>query len=284
MRRLALLVTSVVLLGLVGIVIAGFYLAAPAPRPVGTPPEDLGVESVTILQPHGPTISAWFVQGQAHQGGVLLLHGIRSNRRQMIPRARFLHQAGYSVLVIDLQAHGETPGDHIGFGHPESRDVHNAVDYLRSRLPDQPIGVLGVSLGGAAALLGERPVAADAVVLESVYSSIEQAVVNRLMIKFGAFGRYLAPLLLWQLQPRLDIRPEQLRPLSAIANLSSPVLIVAGSEDRRTRLSETEQLYANAPGQKSLWVVDGASHEDLYRYAPGDYRRKILRFFQRNLR
>jgi predicted alpha/beta hydrolase len=96
-----------------------------------------------------------------------------------------------------MQGHGETTGKYITFGYRESRDVHAALSYLKSRLPGKPIGVIGVSLGGAATLLGKEPIQTDAVILEAVYSSIERAIENRLAIRLGEFGRFLAPLLLW---------------------------------------------------------------------------------------
>ena len=48
----------------------------------------------------------------------------------MIDRGRFLRRAGYSVLLIDFQATGETKGDHITFGWKESQDVLAAMNFF----------------------------------------------------------------------------------------------------------------------------------------------------------
>jgi alpha/beta superfamily hydrolase len=53
----------------------------------------------------------------------------------MVDRALFLRDAGYSVLLIDFQATGESPGDVITFGWRERLDVLAAVDFLRRALP-----------------------------------------------------------------------------------------------------------------------------------------------------
>jgi len=267
----------------------GSRLAGPNPAIVGTRPaltgtQQLDTQMLRIARPDGPTVAGWFVPGTLADGAVLLLHGIRADRRQMLGRAHFLHAAGYSVLLIDLQAHGETPGEHIGFGLPESGDVRTALAWLRKQLPGQPIGIIGVSLGGAAAILGEPAADADALVLESVYSSIEHAVENRLAIRLGPAGRYLAPLLLWQIEARLGISPAQLQPLQAITRLHSPLLLIAGSEDRHTVAAESRALFAQAPSPKALWMVDGAAHQDLHRYAPQRYQTTVLAFLQRYLR
>ena len=258
-------------------------LAEPRMRDVSSPPKGLPLSALRIARPDGGSVAAWFAPGNPHQGGVLLVHGIRADRRQMLARARFLLEAGYAVLLIDLQAHGETPGEHITFGFRESVDVHAAADYLRTRIGGRPIGVIGVSMGGAASLLGESPVDADAVVIEGVYSSIEQAASNRLAIRFGEVSRWLAPLLVWQVEPRIGVHPDDLAPSKAIRRLDAPVMIIAGTEDRRTRVDESKGLYLRANSPKRLWLIHGARHEDFHRHSTAEYERRVLGFFDKYL-
>jgi pimeloyl-ACP methyl ester carboxylesterase len=201
----------------------------------------------------------------------------------MISRAEFLNSAGYSVLLIDMQAHGETPGEFITFGYRESLDAHAALDYLKKRVSSQKVGVIGVSLGGAAALLGKSPIDADAVVLEAVYSSIEKAIQNRLAIRLGELGRMVSPVFEWQIEPRLDVSPESLRPIAAIGNLRSPVLIIAGEYDQHTLSEESKSLFRAASQPKELWLIEGARHQDFHRYTPSAYEQRILAFFRRYL-
>ena len=283
MRALLFLVIIFAVAGSAALFAIGGALAEPKMRTVKGPPDDLPLKTLRIPKADSNSVAAWFAEGDVHQGGVVLVHGIGSDRRQMLDRARFLFKAGYSVLLIDLQAHGETQGEQITFGYRESFDVKAAIDYLNVRLGGRPIGVIGASLGGAAALLGESPVDADAVVLEGVYSSIEQAVGNRIAIRFGEIGHWLAPLLVWQVEPRLGIHPEKLAPIAAIHRLGAPVMVIAGTEDRRTRLDESKSLYLRAKSPKRLWLINGARHEDFHQHSPADYERQVLDFFDRHL-
>lgn len=114
----------------------------------------------------------------------------------MLSRMRLLNAAGYSVLAIDLAAPGESAAARITFGANESRGVAAAVTYLRQACPGERIGIVGVSLGAASFVLARPRPVVDAVVLESMYPTIEDAIANRLAIRLGPVGRHLAPLLL----------------------------------------------------------------------------------------
>ncbi|MCP4285755.1 MAG: alpha/beta hydrolase [Gammaproteobacteria bacterium] len=282
-RNFLYAVFAILIIGLGGVLLVGGSLADPQVGLVGVPPKGFQFESLEIERADGKKVAGWFVAGEIGKPGVLLLHSVRSNRKEMIGRAKFLVEAGYSALLIDMQAHGETPGENITFGFRESFDVRAAVNYLQRRVEPQKVGVIGVSLGGAAALLGESPVQADAVILEAVYSSIERAVENRISIRLGNVSKYLAPLLTWQIEPRLGISLEELSPLRAIGNLKAPVMIVAGIDDRHTKSEESRQLFEEACEPKQLWLIDGAKHENLHSYAGKEYEKRVLLFFRKHL-
>lgn len=163
----------------------------------------------------------------------------------MLDRARFLHAAGYSTLLIDLQATGESKGEAITFGWRERHDVLAAVAFTRKRAPNAKVAIIGSSLGGAATLLAEPDV--DAIVLEAVYPSIDRAVQNRIAIRTGnTMAQLASPLLLWQLKPRLGVSADALRPIDHIGNLRCPLLVISGANDEHTTAADTRALFAAA--------------------------------------
>jgi fermentation-respiration switch protein FrsA (DUF1100 family) len=216
---------------------------------------------------------------------VLLLHGVGANRRVMLERAGFLHAAGYTVLLPDFQAHGESPGRHITYGALESLDAAAALSYLRARAPGERVGVIGVSMGGAAALVGPRgPLAADAFVLESVYPTIRDAARDRLLAWIGPAGLAVTPVLLRLVGGPIGVTPDGLRPIDRIARVAAPVLVAAGTADRYTPLRESRAMFARAASPKEFWPVAGAGHVDLCSFAPAEYRRRVGAFLSRHLR
>ena len=278
------LLVLAVLLGSAVVWTVGSQLIAAAPRTIGQPPMDLEAQSVTFHSDSGSQIHGWLCRGAMGRGAVLLLHGVRGNRLDMLSRAEFLQRAGYSVLLIDFQAHGESPGRNITFGYLESRDVTAALRYLHKELPKDRVGVIGVSMGAAAYVLAEDRPVVDAVVLESMYPTIEQAVRDRLRLHLGRMGPALAPLLVNQLERRLGIEASQLRPINRMQAVHAPLLLVSGTLDRHTDISEARDLFSAASAPKRFWAVEGAGHVDLHQFAGAQYEREITEFFCQYLR
>lgn len=256
----------------------GWALAAPVQAKIGSAPSDLGAEPISFKSESGALVKGWWCPIEKSKGSVLLLPGIRANRLSMVDRARFLRRAGYSILLIDFQATGESKGDHITFGWKESRDVLAAVSFIRERQPATKIAIIGSSLGGAAALLAIPPLKVDALVLEEVYPTIEIATRNRLENYLGPLGGYTASLLLRQLHSRLGTSANDLRPIDHISSANCSVLMICGEKDRNTRRTDTQMLFDEARSPKQLWIVPKAGHVDLHRAATAEYEERVLAF------
>ena len=168
--------------------IAVTMLTAPAKTTIGNLPADLKGRAVEFRSDSGATIRGWFLPGSKGHGVVVLMHGIRSSRSGLVSRARFLSRAGYSVLLFDFQAHGESAGAYITAGYLESRDARAAIEFARAEAPAETVGVIGISMGGAALVLADPAPRVEAAVLEMVYPTIEQAVDDRLRIRLGVHG------------------------------------------------------------------------------------------------
>lgn len=285
-RVLSIGVKAAALLILTGLIVSwyvGGALVAPRPRVVGDPPPDLNAAPFTVASTSGSTISGWHTRPEHSNGVVVLIHGLRESRLAMVERARLLHQHGYATVLIDLQGHGESPGEAITAGHLEKHDVRAAVEFAKREHPYGRIGVIGVSMGGASALLAS-PLEIDALVLESVYPDITDAVHNRVAARLGPFASIPSSLLLMQLKPRLGVSPSELRPMDHLPQLNCPVLIASGAADRCTTVDETQRMFAAAQEPKELWLVDGAAHVDLLRADPVHYRERVVAFFDHYLR
>jgi uncharacterized protein len=278
-RRLLITAGGAAVIGVLGLWWLGSQLVKPVQHAVPLP-ADFPATALTIP---GTRIAGWWVDRGVGTPVVLLLHAIRADRLSMLPRARLLVRHGFSVALIDLQGHGETPGTAITFGWRESADVRAALAWLGREAPGRRVGVIGCSLGGAAVLLGPQPVGVDAVVLEAVYPRFRRAIENRVRIRLGGLAPFLTPLLLVQLGLRLDVSLSNLEPIRSMDRLGAPVLVVAGSRDEHTTAAESDDLFQAAVEPKRLWVVDGARHQDLFAYDPAGYETQVVGFLRKHL-
>ncbi|MHC5211129.1 MAG: alpha/beta hydrolase [Planctomycetota bacterium] len=287
-RRLLLAIAFVLVVALCGSTTAAWWLTKGWPSPARALPADLRGETVVIPWRHG-TLEAWVLHADdgtgdgADSGVVLLLHGWRGSRPWMLDRARVLLRAGYPVVVPDLPAHGTSSGDEVTFGLREGEAVDALLAYTAERFSGRPIAVVAQSLGGAALLMARRDVLPRAVVLESVFATLRDAMASRMLHFLGPLGAPLTPLLETAAGALRGVSPDEVRPIDRIGELDAPLLLMHGSEDRSTPLRQARALYDAARGSKILWEVPGAGHVDLFRVAPEEWERRVLGFLREHL-
>ena len=271
------------LLGLVSAWLVGSLLRASTPSEV--PPPTAPARDLRLTSTDGLSLAATYWPGRtASSPAILLLHGNGASRAATAANAAWLAERGYAALTIDLRGHGESAPAPKSFGLAESRDAAAAVAWLR-HTGHAKVGVIGISLGGAAALIGDAgPVAADALVLQAVYPDIRRGIRNRIGGILGSWpAALLEPLLSFQSRLRLGVWPSRLSPLGAVASYRAPVLVIGGGSDGHTPPQETRALYAAATGRKSRWIAPGLDHKQTCDLQTDEYRSQLLAFFSAHL-
>jgi len=280
LRRIARIALVLLAITLVSAWLAGSLLSRPHPSAVPAPAPPGRV--VRLIASDGVPVAASYWPGARPEGpAVLLLHGINNTRDRMRAQALWLNGLGYAVLAIDFRGHGESGAASRSFGLNEARDAAAALAFLRRGAPERKVGLIGISLGGAAALLGDDgPLPVQAMVLHAVYPDLRTAIVNRIARVTGRPLAYFGePLLSYQSWPRLGVPPGRIAPIEGLRRFRGPVLIVGGTADPDTTLADTRAMYAAAPGPKALWLVDGADHIATSILWTGEYRRRVGAFF-----
>jgi pimeloyl-ACP methyl ester carboxylesterase len=282
-RAWILLLFALLALGLAASWAVGSALTRPSPSdvPAAVPP----ARDLRLTAEDGLSLAATYRPGRHERSpGVLLLHGVNASRAAA-GNAAWLAGQGYAVLTVDFRGHGESDPANKSFGLHESRDAAAAFAWLKRRQGGAPVAIVGVSLGGAAALLGDGgPLSADALVLQAVYPDIRHAIRGRIATVAGAGPAWLLePLLSFQSKPRLGVWPGRLSPLAALRRYRGPVLVVGGGADRYTPPDETKALFDAAPGRKSLFIAAGADHAETSGLIDPAYRQVLLSFLRRTL-
>src|SRR5256885_1230616 len=128
------------------------------------------------------SLRAWLLRPQRGNGSiVILLHGLGDNRLGTIGYAQLLLAHGYSVLMPDARAHGESGGDLATFGIVERDDVRRWFEWLEQTSHPGCIYGLGESMG-AAQLLQSLSVEPHfcAVIAESSFSTFREIAYDRM--------------------------------------------------------------------------------------------------------
>lgn len=262
-------------------------MIAPVPMAISEINVSIPVSPISLETESGATVKGWAVRSDQNFATIVLLHPLRGSRLTMLSRASLLHRHGYSVVMIDLQGHGESPGDAITMGHEERHSASAAVQYAKESANGRPVIVVGMSLGGASFLLSQQT-EVDGVILESVYPTITEAIHDRITSKMGSqLASVLGPILLWQMELRLQLSRDDLEPIDQLSKLTCPVLMMSGSNDLHTTQPETQRMFdalkprAIEEQQHELWFVNQAAHVDLYDFAAQEYEARVLSFLER---
>ena len=247
----------------------------------------LQLQDVTFLSREGTKRAGWFVPGK-DKATILLLHGYNCDKREMLPHADFLHAAGYSVFLFDFRNRGQSEGSAVSLGYYEQQDVLGAIDYLKTRsdVDADRLGALGVSMGGATAIMGAAQTPElKAVVSESAFrsadSSIKQAFTH--FVSLPSFP--YAPITVQIIRLRLGISPGDIVPENVVGKISPrPIFIIHGLNDKTISPDDGRALYAAAREPKELWLVPGSGHAQGVKVAKEEYTRRVVAFFDQYVR
>lgn len=89
------------------------------------------------------------------RGSILIVHGMQEHSGRYKPFANFLAENGYAVLIYDHLGHGQSVRSEKNLGYfqkkrPGDQLVNDAKEmaiHLKSKFPDQPLFILGHSMG-----------------------------------------------------------------------------------------------------------------------------------------
>lgn len=238
---------------------------------------------------------AWQVEANNPKGTVIFISGIHNpSVTYFFPHAQMMKDNGYSSLLIELRAHGDSEGNKIGLGMEEYLDVKAGVEYIKAneKYKDLPIIVFGVSMGGATAINSIGQISdIDGLISLSAYSTWADVFCDN-MVELG-IPRFVAELekpFVWiYLCFDYGFDKISINPLNEIKKLNGrPALIMHSKEDSQVPYESYERLIANVDEKVSTYVREGNYHFITYDgysnkpWADTEYSEAILNFLDEN--
>ena len=248
-------------------------------------PSDLPVQDIRFTATDGVHLAGWLLVASPHAATVVLVHGSRGTRADMLPWARFLYAHGDNVLLFDGRGCGQSDGWAITLGAGEPADVLGAIHYLKQRtdLTARHYGVLGVSQGaGVVILAAARETAIAAVVADSAWTD-QDAQIKRM--NGVALGKFTIPVIPYE-SPLVDAligaHLATIRPIDVIATIAPrAILLIHSADDANTLtpLAGAQRLFAAAGTPKSLWIAPSGGHVGALTAHPDEYQQQVNSFF-----
>ncbi len=231
-------------------------------------PSSLGLafESVRFPTAGGKSLHGWWIpSGNGAAPVLVLVHGWGRNAARMLPYIEMLHPAGYDLLAFDARHHGESDADGYASMPKFSEDIRAAVEEVRRRRPEiQGVGVLGLSVGGSAAIHAaahDERIRAVATVGAFATPADPRATLGRWWWILGPG----LPLAFRMVERRIGLHFRDIAPERHIGRASARFLLIHGAADSVIPISHARRLEAAGAGRARLWLLPGRGHSDPHR-------------------
>ena len=246
-------------------------LAAPRVRETGSP-EGLPWQAVVVPTRNGKQLFGWFIPAAPRAPALVVMHGWGGNAEMMLPLAAPLHQAGYTLLLMDARCHGGSDDDSFASLPRFAEDIEAGLAWLgdQSGVDASRLGIVGHSVGAGAALLAASRISAVRAVVSLAAFAHPATMMKRWLagkrIPYWPLGAYI----LRYVQRVIGYRFDDIAPVRTISSIGCPVMLIHGQEDEIVPLADAEAIHAaGTPGRVQLLAVAG-SHDDY-----GDIERSL---------
>ena len=226
--------------------------------------------------------ATWFPQGECKKI-VICFHGYTSQgMKDYLGLSGYYLKNGYSMLLVDERAHGESEGKYIGFGCLDRIDALKWINWvLRKCGEDVEILLHGTSMGGATVLMMsslELPAQVKGIVSDCAFTSPKEVfshvlksmyhlpafpvmnISNFLNKKFAGYG--------------LD----ECNAAREVKKAKVPILFIHGSGDTFVPYSMCETMYENCASSKKKLIIEGAAHAECYYKDTDAYENALTEF------
>lgn len=229
------------------------------PQRAGLQADNVWIETDDDEQLHG-----WFFPSDSTEYIVVLSHGNAGNISNRIDIAKFLSEAGVSVLIYDYRGYGQSSGKPSEEGL--YRDIEAVVNFLKTEkgYSEQQMIMYGRSMGGAIASYAATQFNVGGLVLDSAFKNLKAMVSDLYPFVPSFLASYEFP------------TEKYLQQLSGI-----PVMIMHSPNDTIVDISHGKSLYGVAKEPK-IFVELRGGHNDNF-HASVDTHSKSWRDFLKSI-
>jgi pimeloyl-ACP methyl ester carboxylesterase len=230
----------------------------------------------------------WLIPSLRQAPVIILCHGYKSNRSELLTLAATLQENGYNLFLLDFRGHGSNPAKATTLGIRETADMLEAVKMLAGRAELNPnrLGIWGAGMGAYIALsTSVRSIRIKAMVIDSAYESPSQFVADQTPLVAGVdiFILKKFTLLGLSLVTLGDPERSSLRLLDSLESLQGRPKLFITNEQEPELENQTKTLFNRAPFPKEIQSMKSSGTGLLYGSDRKRYEVQVLDFFKTNL-
>lgn len=239
-------------------------------------------ERVEIQSFDGLRLVGHYIPHENARGTGIFFHGYRSRWNiDFASSMPFYYGLGFSLLAVDVRAHGDSEGGYMTYGIRERKDVLAWVNYINGRVgTDTPILIGGLSMGSATVQMAcglPLPKNVRAVVSDCGFTS---------PYEIGCRVLKQQHMPAWLVLPQMNLfcrllagfGLKEYSTLTAQAQNTIPTFFVHGDADQLVPLEMSQRNYEACKAEKHLLIIPGAPHAVSYLFDRPLYERELEAF------
>ena len=214
-------------------------------------------------------LEGWLIPTDSAKGTVILFHGYSGAKSNMLDKAAQFRQLGYRTFLVDFRGSGGSEGNQTTIGFHEAKDVKLCMEHIQ-KMGEKHIYLFGSSMGAAAIMkaMNDYSLQPLGIILECPFGTMYQTTCARFHnMNVPTFP--MASLLVFWGGVQNNFWAFSHNPDKYAKAIRCPVLLLYGEKDNKVSRAETDAIYANLQGPKTLKTYPLAGHDNyLKQYKP----------------
>lgn len=244
------------------------------------PKEDLYIQSNDGLKLH-----ATYVPVGDEKKLVICFHGYTSKgMSDYLALSDYYLKKGFSMLLIDARAHGESEGEYIGFGCLDRIDALGWINYMINRCgEDIDILLHGTSMGGATVLMAsglDLPKQVKGIISDCAFTSPKYVFTHVLHTMYHMPAFPIIPVANFINKKKAGYGMDECNSAREVRKAKVPILFIHGDADFFVPCYMCDEIYENCASPKYKLIVKGASHAESYYKDPDTYEKYLNKFIE----
>lgn len=239
---------------------------------------DSAYSNVKLKTNDNLVLDAWYIPVPDAKGTIALFHGNGSEKSANLSQSNTFNEMGYSTLLVDFRAHGQSQGNTCTIGYREAEDVQTAYEYLKNK-GEKNIILYGISMGAATITkaIADYSLTPGKVILEMPFASLPETAEGKMRMA-GLPAEPLGSLLTFWGGAINGFWAFNMQPKEFVKKINCPVLLQWGKKDKGVTEAEINELFKNIPASKELVIYENSGHENLCENEPDKWEDTIGEF------